>query len=60
MADLVPHFVKSEESLSPGETDLSDENRTRLLDWMIQVFRVVENSSPSTFFVAASLLDRYF
>ena len=60
MADLVPYFVKSEESSSPGETDLSDENRTRLLDWMIQVFRVVEYSSPSTFFVAASVLDRYF
>ena len=39
---------------------LSDENRTRLMDWMIQVFRVLGNSSPQTFFIASSLLDRYF
>jgi Cyclin, N-terminal domain len=39
---------------------LSEENRSRLLDWMIQVFRVLGNSSPQTFFVSCSLLDRYF
>ena len=27
---------------------------------MVQVFRVLGHSSPSTFFVAASILDRYF
>ena len=30
------------------------------MDWMIQVFRVLGNSSPQTFFIASSLLDRYF
>ena len=30
------------------------------MDWMIQVFRVLGNSSPQTFFTASSLLDRYF
>ena len=34
-------------------------HRARLLDWMVQVFRVFKVSSVHTFFLAVSLLDRY-
>jgi len=31
-----------------------------MVDWMIQVFRVLKVSSDQTFFLAISLMDRYF
>jgi len=39
--------------------DITEENRTKLLDWMIQVFRVLKVSTPETFFLASTLLDLY-
>jgi len=29
------------------------------MDWMIQVFRVFKKSTPETFFLSASILNRY-
>ena len=37
---------------------LTKENRERMIDWMIQVFKVFQ-SGPETFFLGVSLLDRY-
>lgn len=31
-----------------------------MIDWMIQVFRVLKKSSPKTFFLAQYLMDEYF
>ena len=30
-----------------------------MIDWMIQVFRVMKKSSDETYFLAVSLIDRY-
>lgn len=38
---------------------ISEYNRLRLIDWMIQVFRVFKRSSPETYFLAVSILNRY-
>eukprot|EP00347_Sterkiella_histriomuscorum_P000719 403374769 len=35
-------------------------NRMKMIDWMIQVFRVLKRSSPQTFFLAVTLMDRFF
>ncbi|TNV84235.1 hypothetical protein FGO68_gene4580 [Halteria grandinella] len=39
---------------------ISEQNRARIIDWMVQVFRVLRLSSPVTFFTAVSILDKYF
>lgn len=39
--------------------DISEENRTRIIDWMVQVFRVLKVSSAETFFLAVTILDNY-
>ena len=31
-----------------------------MIDWMVQVFRVLKVSSAHTFFLSVSLMDRYF
>ena len=31
-----------------------------MIDWMIQVFRVMAVSSDETYFLAVSIMDRYF
>jgi cyclin B len=31
-----------------------------MVDWMIQVFRVIDRSNEKTFFLAVNLLDRFF
>jgi hypothetical protein len=36
------------------------EHRARMVDWMIQVFRVLKRSQDKTFFLAVSILDRFF
>jgi hypothetical protein len=32
----------------------------KMVDWMIQVFRVLKRSSPQTFFLSVSLMDNFF
>ncbi|CDW84539.1 n-terminal domain containing protein [Stylonychia lemnae] len=39
---------------------IKDDHRGRMIDWMIQVFRVLKVNNAQTFFLAASLMDRYF
>jgi uncharacterized protein (UPF0297 family) len=39
---------------------ISEENRARIIDWMVQVFRALKVSSYSTFFSAVTILDKYF
>ena len=39
---------------------ISEENRARIIDWMVQVFRALKVSSHSTFFSAVTILDKYF
>ena len=39
--------------------EISEENRTRIIDWMVQVFRVLRLSSPETLFLAVTILDKY-
>ncbi len=39
---------------------ISEENRARIIDWMVQVFRALKVSSYSTFFAAVTILDKYF
>jgi hypothetical protein len=34
-------------------------NRARMIDWMLQVFRVMK-SCDETFFLSVSIMDRYF
>eukprot|EP00347_Sterkiella_histriomuscorum_P024362 403331384 len=36
------------------------EHRARMVDWMIQVFRVLKVSSAQTFFLAVTIMDQYF
>jgi hypothetical protein len=31
-----------------------------MIDWMIQVFKVMKRSEDSTFFLSVSILDRFF
>eukprot|EP00347_Sterkiella_histriomuscorum_P013697 403363713 len=40
--------------------NIKDEYRTRMVDWMIQVYRVLRVQNPQTFFLSISLMDRYF
>ncbi|CDW78948.1 UNKNOWN [Stylonychia lemnae] len=39
---------------------IKTKHRLRMLDWMIQVFRVFKVSAPQTFFLAVQIMDRYF
>lgn len=39
---------------------ISEENRGRIIDWVVQVLNVLNVSAPSTFFAAVTLMDRYF
>ncbi|CDW73935.1 UNKNOWN [Stylonychia lemnae] len=39
---------------------ISNEHRSRMVDWMIQVFRVLKLSSQTTFNLAVTIMDRYF
>lgn len=32
----------------------------RIMDWMIQVYRVLNKSCPQTFFIATNVIDTYF
>lgn len=38
---------------------ISEENRGLLIDWLVQVFRVLGQSHDQTFFISVSLIDRY-
>jgi hypothetical protein len=40
--------------------DICSNDRKRMIDWMIQVFRVLKVSSPGSIFTATSIMDRYF
>ncbi len=39
---------------------ISEENGSRIIDWMVQVFRALRVSSHATFFTSVTVLDRYF
>ena len=41
-------------------SEVEEIERARLLDWMIQVFRVLKKSSDQTFFQAIRIIDHYF
>ena len=38
---------------------ICEENRTRLVDWILQVLRAFKLSTHVTFFLAISIIDRY-
>jgi Cyclin, N-terminal domain len=38
---------------------ISETNRARITDWMVQVFRALKLSAPSSFFAATYILDMY-
>jgi len=40
--------------------NISPWHRSRMVDWMIQVLRVLKVSCDFTYFLAISLMDRYF
>eukprot|EP00347_Sterkiella_histriomuscorum_P005133 403357768 len=40
--------------------NIQEEHRARMVDWMIQVYRVLKISNPQTFFLSTSIMDRYF
>lgn len=35
-------------------------HRGKMVDWMIQVFRVFDNTSDKTLFIAVDIIDRFF
>ena len=39
---------------------VTQDQRYRMVDWMVQVFRVLKKSSPNTFFQAINIMDGYF
>ena len=41
------------------EHRITEFHRMRLLDWMVQVYRVLKVSAPQTFFLSAKIFDRY-
>ena len=58
-----PKKQSSDEVLTVDKMDfhqISEENRARIIDWMVQVFRALKVSSYSTFFSAVTILDKYF
>ena len=40
--------------------NISSNDRQRMIDWMIQVFRVLRVSSENSIFISVALMDRYF
>ena len=47
-------------SLNPiAGHEITEDNRLRIVDWFVQVFRVLRITSQETFFLAVSLLDNY-
>ena len=36
------------------------DNRAKMVDWMVQVYKVMGKSCPLTFFLGVSIMDRYF
>ncbi|CDW72840.1 UNKNOWN [Stylonychia lemnae] len=40
--------------------DLNMQNRAKMLDWMIQVFRVLNKNLLKTYILASQIMDRYF
>eukprot|EP00347_Sterkiella_histriomuscorum_P014574 403360361 len=39
---------------------LTIDNRAKMVDWMIQVYKIMNKSCPQTFFLGLSIMDRYF
>ena len=39
---------------------VSAEDRARMIDWMVQIMRVMKISSTRVLFLAAKLMDKYF
>lgn len=39
---------------------VQQDQRFRMVDWMVQVFRVLKKSTPNTFFQAINIMDDYF
>jgi len=39
--------------------DITEDNRLRIVDWFVQVFRVLRVTNEETFFLSVSLLDNY-
>ena len=39
--------------------EVTEDNRLRIVDWFVQVFRVLRVTNQETFFLAVSLLDNY-
>ena len=39
---------------------IKQQHRGRMIDWMIQVFRVLNRSNDKTLFLASAILDRFF
>ncbi|CDW89235.1 UNKNOWN [Stylonychia lemnae] len=40
--------------------NIREEHRARMIDWLIQVFRVFKICAPQTFFLTINIMDRYF
>ena len=41
-------------------SEVDEDQRCRLLDWMIQVFRVLKKSTIETYFLTLRILDAFF
>ena len=41
-------------------SEVDEDQRCRLLDWMIQVFRVLKKSTVETYFLTLRILDTFF
>ena len=42
-----------------ADHEVTEDNRLRIVDWFVQVFRVLRVTNQETFFLAVSLLDNY-
>lgn len=40
--------------------NIKEDHRAKMIDWLIQVFRVFRGSADQTFFLTISIMDRYF
>jgi Cyclin, N-terminal domain len=62
-SDARAHVLKEQNEYVTDEVlkfhKICDENRTRLVDWILQVLKAFKLSTHATFFLAVSLIDRY-
>ncbi|CDW83238.1 UNKNOWN [Stylonychia lemnae] len=59
--EQISSFKKSSQlSKVYKEFGLKERNRARMIDWMYQVFKILNKSSDQTFFLSISIMDKFF